>query len=79
MPRHRGQRRGVPHALFARTGDSKWLDRARRFAMYGIRQMAAARSKYGRGRYSFWTGDLGVAIYLQQCLAGTSGMPSLDF
>jgi hypothetical protein len=65
--------------LFARTGDSKWLDRARQFAMHSIRQMAAARSKYGRGRYSLWTGDLGVAIYLQQCLAGTSGMPSLDF
>jgi hypothetical protein len=65
--------------LFARTGDSKWLDRARRFAMHSVRQMAAAGSKYGRGRYCLWTGDLGVAIYLQQCIAGTSGMPSLDF
>ena len=65
--------------LFARTGDSTWLERARRFAMHSIRQVAAARALYGRGRYSLWTGDVGVAIYLRQCIAGTSGLPSLDF
>jgi len=50
-----------------------------RFAMHSIGQLAAARAQYGRGRYSLWTGDVGVAIYLRQCIAGTSGLPSLDF
>jgi hypothetical protein len=66
-------------ALYSRTGDELWLDRARRFAMHGIRQVEAARARYGRGRYTLWTGDLGVAVYLWQCIDGTSGMPSLDF
>jgi hypothetical protein len=66
-------------ALFSRTGDSEWLDRARLFAMHSIRQVAAARATYGQGRYSLWTGDVGVAVYLWQCLRATSGMPSLDF
>jgi hypothetical protein len=46
----------------------------------------AARQVHGQGRYSLWTGDVGVAVYLWQCLrAGSghgvsrSGMPSLDF
>jgi hypothetical protein len=65
--------------LFSRTGDSEWLDRARLFAMHSIRQVAAARATYGQGRYSLWTGDVGVAMYLWQCLRATSGMVSLDF
>ena len=46
--------------------------------MHAAAQVAAARPRYGRGRYSLWTGDLGTAVYLQQCLAGTSEMPALD-
>ena len=65
--------------LFSRTGDAKWLDRARRFAMHSIGQVAESRKTYGQGRYSLWTGDLGVAVYLWQCSNGISGMPSLDF
>jgi hypothetical protein len=64
--------------LFTRTGDESWLERARRFAMHSAGQVAAARREYGRGRYSLWTGDLGTAVYLQQCLAGTSEMPTID-
>lgn len=66
-------------ALFTRTGDQLWLDRARRFAMHAAAQVAAARAQHGQGRYSLWTGDAGVAVYLWQCLTATSGMPSLDF
>ena len=66
-------------ALFARGGDESWLERARRFAMHAIGQVEAARTRYGRGRYTLWTGDLGVAVYLWQCLEGEAGMPSLDF
>ena len=64
--------------LFTRTGDESWLERARRFAMHSAGQVEAARRHYGRGRHSLWTGDLGTAIYLQQCLAGSSEVPAID-
>jgi hypothetical protein len=64
--------------LFTRTGDESWLQRARRFAMHAAAQVEAARRHYGHGRYSLWTGDIGTAMYLQQCLAATSEMPALD-
>jgi hypothetical protein len=46
--------------------------------MHSADQVAAARGEYGRGRYTLWTGDLGTALYLQQCLTGTSKMPTID-
>lgn len=64
--------------LFTRTDEERWLERARRFAMHAAGQVAAARERYGRGRYSLWTGDVGTALYLQACLAGTSDLPSID-
>jgi hypothetical protein len=63
--------------LFTRTGDELWLDRARRFAVHAAAQVAESRRRDGRGRYSLWTGDLGTAVYLQQCLARTSNMPTV--
>ena len=64
--------------LFARTGDERWLARARRFAMHAATQVGAAREDHGRGRYSPWTGDVGTALYLQACLDGTSDLPTID-
>ena len=64
--------------LFKRTGEEKWLERARRFAMHSIAQVAAATERDGQGNYSLWTGDIGTAVYLQQCLAGISERPALD-
>lgn len=64
--------------LFTRTGDELWLERARRFAMHAAAQVAAARARYGCGRHTLWTGDLGTAVYLQACVAGTSEMPAID-
>jgi lantibiotic modifying enzyme len=64
--------------LFARTADEAWLERARRFAMHSAGQVAAARRDHGHGRHTLWTGDLGTAMYLHQCLAGTSEVPSID-
>jgi hypothetical protein len=64
--------------LYQRTGDPLWLHRARAFAMHGIAQTAAARAKHGQGQYSLWTGDLGFAIYLWDCLTGTPRFPTLD-
>jgi Lanthionine synthetase C-like protein len=65
-------------ALFERLGDEQWLERARRFAMHAVSQVEASRERHGFGRHSLWTGDMGVALYLQQCIDGRAGMPSLD-
>lgn len=64
--------------LYQRTGDALWLQRARAFAMHGIAQTAAERAQHGQGQYSLWTGDLGFAIYLWDCLMGEPRFPTLD-
>lgn len=64
--------------LFVRTGKAFWLDRARAFAMAAIGQMRAARAEYGQGRYSLWTGDIGLAIYLADCIDGVARFPTVD-
>jgi peptidoglycan/LPS O-acetylase OafA/YrhL len=64
--------------LYRRTGDIKWLARARAFAMHGIAQTQVDRHQYGQGRYSLWTGDVGFAVYLWHCLRETAAFPTLD-
>jgi hypothetical protein len=64
--------------LHQRTGDPIWLARARSFAMHAIAQSERARIQHGRRRYSLWTGDPGLAIYLWHCLQGSGGLPALD-
>jgi hypothetical protein len=61
--------------LLERTGDELWLDRARRFGAHSIAQVERARAEYGRSRYSLWTGDLGTALYLADCVAGVGRLP----
>jgi hypothetical protein len=62
-------------ALFERTQDEVWLDRARAFAMHAIAQVECSRATHGMGRYSLWTGDLGTALYLAACLDGGGTLP----
>ena len=64
--------------LYRRTKDPLWLDRARAFAMHGIAQTEDEAARHGRMRYSLWTGDLGFAIYLWDCMQGTAHFPTLD-
>lgn len=64
--------------LFQRTQDDKWLYRARRFAMHSIEQCNSDFQRYGRHRYSLWTGDLGLAIYLWHCIEGIDSFPTMD-
>ena len=59
---------------FERTGDEHWLDRARRFAMHALEQV----ERRGRGNYSLFTGDLGVALYAADCLDARARFPILD-
>jgi hypothetical protein len=64
---------------FARTGDERWLDRARRFAVHALEQVERLRTQRGdRGRYSLFTGDVGVALYAADCLDARSAYPVLD-
>jgi Lanthionine synthetase C-like protein len=64
--------------LYALTGDTRWLERARRFAMHAIEQVHGERAALGRGRYTLWTGHLGVALYLSACLDGDAAFPTID-
>jgi hypothetical protein len=60
-------------ALHARTGDERWRDRTDAFAIHALEQIERTEP-----RYSLWTGDIGVALYLKACLDGWEGMPILD-
>jgi hypothetical protein len=62
-------------ALLERTGDEQWLARARAFAMHAAGQVERARAEHGRGRYSLWSGDLGTAVYLADCIDGRGELP----
>jgi len=64
--------------LFARTDDVRWLKRARAFAMHAIEQAYAEARAVGRMRYSLWTGDPGLAIYLFDCIRVMPRFPTLD-
>jgi len=64
--------------LFRRTGDARGLERARRFAMHAIAQQEQDAKAYGQNRYTLWTGDLGLAVYLWNCLTVTDRFPSWD-
>jgi len=60
--------------VFERTGDERWLERARRFAVHSLEQV----ERRSHGRYSLWTGDVGVALYAAGCLEGRSAYPAMD-
>jgi Lanthionine synthetase C-like protein len=62
-------------ALLERTGDERWLTRARAFAMHAAGQVERGRSESGRGRHTLWTGDPGTALYLADCVAGGGRLP----
>ncbi len=64
--------------LYERTKDALWLNRARAFAMHAIRQCDAEARLHGQLRYSLWTGDLGLAIFLWDCIVGQARFPTLD-
>jgi lantibiotic modifying enzyme len=63
---------------FARSGDERWLERARRFAVHALGQVERLRAANGRGRYSLWTGDVGTALFAAACLDVDARYPILD-
>jgi Lanthionine synthetase C-like protein len=63
---------------FERTGDERWLERARAFAVHALGQLERARAERGHGRFSLWTGDFGAALFAADCLDARAGYPVLD-
>jgi hypothetical protein len=63
-------------ALLARTGDERWLARARAFAMHALAQVE--RTFDGRGWYALFTGDVGAALLAAACLDGDAAFPGLE-
>ena len=43
--------------------------------MHSVAQVELARTEHGRGRYSLWTGDVGTALYLADCIDGDGELP----
>jgi DUF1680 family protein len=64
--------------LHALTGDARWLERARAFAMHALRQSEDEAARAGALRHTLWTGDLGLALYLSSCLRADPALPTLD-
>jgi hypothetical protein len=63
---------------FARTGDERWLERARRHAVHALRQAERIAAANGRRRYSLFTGDVGAALFAAACLDADARYPVLD-
>ena len=64
--------------LYRRTRDSLWLDRARQFAMHAIPQYERELAEHGRPWFSLWTGHMGLAVYLWDCISATDRFPTVD-
>jgi Lanthionine synthetase C-like protein len=64
--------------LHAMTGDTRWLGRARAFAMHALQQSDALAAVHGRRVPSLWTGDAGLAVYLAACIDADPALPVLD-
>jgi hypothetical protein len=65
-------------ALWRRTGDEQWLERARAFAQHAAAQVEERAARLGHGRHSLFTGDEGVALCLASCSAGDERLPVAD-
>ncbi len=63
---------------FARTGDERWLERARRFAVHALMQAERLAAANGRRRYSLFTGDVGTALFAAACLDADPRFPVID-
>jgi hypothetical protein len=63
---------------FARTGDERWLERARRFAVHALAQAERIATANGRRRHSLFTGDVGTAFFAAACLDVDARYPIVD-
>jgi lantibiotic modifying enzyme len=66
-------------ALWKRTGDDIWLERARQFGVHAAAQVERSAERWGFARHSLYTGDVGVALFLRACIDGDDRLPTLDW
>ena len=59
-------------ATFERTGDQRWLDRARRFAVHAL-----AQAEREPPDYSLWGGGIGARVFASDCLDARYRYPFL--
>jgi lanthionine synthetase-like protein len=64
---------------FARTGDERWLERARRFAVHALGQVGRWREQRCSGRCTLWTGDIGAALFAADCLEPRLATPIVEY
>jgi lantibiotic modifying enzyme len=65
--------------LYKLTGDQIWYSRALQFAMHAIRQYETMRNHHACVRTDTWCGDLGLALYLQDCIDQRDKFPMIDY
>jgi hypothetical protein len=59
--------------VFERTGDERWLERARRFAVHALEQVDRLPP-----RYSLMTGSIGAALFASDCVEARATFPVVD-
>jgi len=47
--------------------------------MNAIDHYRLSKQLYHQGRYTLWTGDLGMAVYLWNCINEEANFPTIDF
>ncbi len=65
--------------LYRASGDERWLDRARAFAVAGLQQRRALLAAGAGIDTTLWEGDMGLALYLADCLQAHSAFPTMDY
>ncbi len=65
-------------ALWTRTDGELWFERARSFAMDAVADIRRRRQQNGTGRYTLFTGDLGVALLLRALLVADPTFPFIE-
>jgi len=58
---------------FERTGDERWLERARAFAVHALQQVEQLPA-----RYSLFTGGVGAALFAADCIDARARFPIVD-
>ncbi len=64
--------------LAKRTGDDLWVERAERFAADAIAHVGRWRATFGMPSASLWTGDVGVAMFVDAVLRRDPAILSMD-
>ena len=64
--------------LWERTGDERWLERARAFAMHALGQCERERDAVRHGRHALWTGDMILPFFTGACITAESAVFGLD-